>query len=205
MSSLSRFARSLGYTLGFPEQQHKLSPGSAIDPDTEKSVSIETLDDQDGRLVITRGSKRQGEPFPEALIPKGPISDGEAARSNRPGSAKSVPRRNPEVPGTRFATRESTSAHQRTRARRFDPDQRTRRATRTHLFAGPQLPVYPGTARLGQDLERQPPDHAPDRSGSARGCCRDEPQGDPQPPRMDRTRCRRGGRGVSRLEEVIGL
>ena len=69
--------KSLGYTLGFPEQQHKLSPGSAIDPDTEKIVSIETIDDQDGRLVITRGSNRQGEPFPEALIPKGPISDGE--------------------------------------------------------------------------------------------------------------------------------
>ena len=67
--------RSLGYTLSFPEQQYKLSPGQAVDPATGKGVSIESIDDDAGRLVITRAKGREPEDFPEALIPGRPYDD----------------------------------------------------------------------------------------------------------------------------------
>ncbi|MCY4087738.1 MAG: TM0106 family RecB-like putative nuclease [Actinomycetia bacterium] len=69
--------KSRGYWLMFPEQQHKLSPGSgAADPATERGEPIEALDDAEGRLMITRGPKRLSDPLPQALIPEGPIWDG---------------------------------------------------------------------------------------------------------------------------------
>jgi predicted RecB family nuclease len=65
-------SRSLIYTLSFPPQEHKISPGSFIDPATGKSVKVESIDNATGTLRISRGANRAGEPLPRALIPGKP-------------------------------------------------------------------------------------------------------------------------------------
>ncbi|TMK98896.1 MAG: TM0106 family RecB-like putative nuclease [Actinobacteria bacterium] len=65
--------RSFIYTLRFPEQEHKLSPGGDIvDPVSEKDVDVAEIDDARGILRMRRAQNRAEEPLPAALIPGGP-------------------------------------------------------------------------------------------------------------------------------------
>lgn len=59
-------------TLRFPAQQHKIDgPSKVIDPATEREVTVASVDDDAGTLVI-RG-RRFAEDPPHALVPPGPI------------------------------------------------------------------------------------------------------------------------------------
>ena len=69
---LSPPSRSVIHTLCFPAQEHKVGPGSFIDPRTEKGVTVESIDNALGTLRITRAANRVGEPLPRALIPGKP-------------------------------------------------------------------------------------------------------------------------------------
>ena len=62
-------SRSVLHTLRFPAQEHKIAPGSSVDPATEKGVTVESIDNALGTLRISRGANRVGEPLPRALIP----------------------------------------------------------------------------------------------------------------------------------------
>ena len=73
---------------------------------------------------------------------------------------------------------------------------RARRAAR-----GP-LPLRPGPARLGQDVDGRAADRAPARARQARRRRRDEPQGDPQPARRGRARSAAGGRRFRGLKKA---
>jgi predicted RecB family nuclease len=65
-------ARSLIHTLGFPPQEHKISPGDYIDPATKGGVCVERVDDGEGIIEIKRGTGRRNEPLPRAVIPGKP-------------------------------------------------------------------------------------------------------------------------------------
>ncbi len=65
--------KSLVYTLRFPEQEHKLGTGPAVDPEREVTVTIEAVDDAHGLVRIRRAKNRHEEPLPRALVPQGPI------------------------------------------------------------------------------------------------------------------------------------
>src|SRR4051794_39014340 len=65
-------ARSSIYTLRFPPQDHKIGPGSYVDPATETGVSVERVDDGEGIVEIKRATARRDDPLPRALIPGGP-------------------------------------------------------------------------------------------------------------------------------------
>jgi hypothetical protein len=67
-----RVKRSLVHTLAFPPQQHKLSAGDVVDPETQAAEEIVSVDDELGLLRLKRGPSRQDEPLPRALIPGGP-------------------------------------------------------------------------------------------------------------------------------------
>jgi predicted RecB family nuclease len=64
--------KSLVLTLEFPTQQHKLSAGDAVDPETHRGEQIFAIDDATGRLLLRRGPKHKDAPLPHALIPPGP-------------------------------------------------------------------------------------------------------------------------------------
>jgi predicted RecB family nuclease len=64
--------KSLVHTLEFPPQQHKLGPGEAVDPATERKEDVVEIDDARGLLRLRRGPKFEDEPLPRALIPGGP-------------------------------------------------------------------------------------------------------------------------------------
>jgi uncharacterized protein len=64
-------ARSLIHTLRFPPQEHKIGPGSFVDPATGGSVNVESLDDARGLVRIRRDARRD-DPLPRALIPGRP-------------------------------------------------------------------------------------------------------------------------------------
>jgi uncharacterized protein len=63
------------FTYRFPEQQHKVSPGSYLDPDRRdaRALDVESVDD-DARLL--RLKKWPDDPHPRALIAGGPIATG---------------------------------------------------------------------------------------------------------------------------------
>jgi predicted RecB family nuclease len=63
--------QSWRWTLAFPEQEHKLSPGNAYDPDADGSGRILSVDEYARTLVYTRGTKA-GEAAPTRLAPRGP-------------------------------------------------------------------------------------------------------------------------------------
>ncbi len=65
-------SRSVIHTLRFPAQEHKVGPGSFINPRTEKGVTVESIDNARGTLRITRAANRVGESLPRALIPGKP-------------------------------------------------------------------------------------------------------------------------------------
>src|SRR5207247_7917980 len=64
--------KSRVHTLTFPAQQHKLGPGEAVDPATQRGEDIVEIDDARGVLRLRRGPKFKDEPLPRALIPGGP-------------------------------------------------------------------------------------------------------------------------------------
>jgi predicted RecB family nuclease len=65
-------SRSLIHTLYFPPQEHRISPGSFIDPASGKGLKVESIDNATGMLRISRAATRAGEPLPCALIPGQP-------------------------------------------------------------------------------------------------------------------------------------
>lgn len=67
--------RSLVYELSFPPQEHKIRD-KGVDPATQKSHTV-AVDDQRGVVTLRRAATRASEPLPRALIPPGPIHDGE--------------------------------------------------------------------------------------------------------------------------------
>jgi len=66
--------RSQIYRLGFPTQESKIGPPSAVDWDTGKPVNVVSVSDAGNFVEISRGKARAGEPLPTALIPGGPIA-----------------------------------------------------------------------------------------------------------------------------------
>jgi predicted RecB family nuclease len=65
--------RSWIYPLRFAAQQHKLSPGDVVDPETEKTVTLVEIDDGNGIAWVKRAKKSNGLPLPRALAPVAPI------------------------------------------------------------------------------------------------------------------------------------
>jgi predicted RecB family nuclease len=67
-------SRSTGYWFTFPPQQHRLDEGDAVvDPATGKGAgTIDRLDNETGRLRLSRATNRSAEPLPRSLIPTGP-------------------------------------------------------------------------------------------------------------------------------------
>lgn len=56
----------------YPRQEHKMKPeGTATDPFTERSMTIDELDDRATRITVKMGRKKPEEP-PTALVPTGP-------------------------------------------------------------------------------------------------------------------------------------
>lgn len=79
-------ARSWRQSYSFPSQEHKISPGKYLDPDScgidpqtgesdqrPKSVEVESIDDQAGTLTLKLGNDRLAEDR-RTLIPAGPIA-----------------------------------------------------------------------------------------------------------------------------------
>lgn len=67
------FKRSLVWAFTFPEQEHKLGPGEAIDPTTEEDAGeILEIDNETRLLRLKRGPKLADVPLPTALVPAGP-------------------------------------------------------------------------------------------------------------------------------------
>jgi uncharacterized protein len=65
--------RSWVWTLRFPEQEFKLSPGSVEDPITATGVNLVNVDERERTVVVRRGKQSGGLP-PTALAPGGPLS-----------------------------------------------------------------------------------------------------------------------------------
>ena len=70
---LGEVAQSYLHPLRFPPQQHKLSPGIAVDPVTQRGYEIPRIDDEAGLVWLKRGKASQYKPLPTALIPPKPI------------------------------------------------------------------------------------------------------------------------------------
>lgn len=62
------------YPLRFPPQEHRLKPGKAVDPATEKPVEIVELDNATGRLWLRHRPPEEGAALPVALIPGKPYT-----------------------------------------------------------------------------------------------------------------------------------
>ncbi len=70
---LGEVAQSYLHPLRFPPQQHKLSAGVAVDPETQKGYEIPRVDDEAGLVWLKRGRQSVDRPLPRALIPPKPI------------------------------------------------------------------------------------------------------------------------------------
>jgi uncharacterized protein len=112
-------SRSLIYTLSFPPQEHKISPGSFTDPATGKGVKVESIDNATGTLRISRGANRAAEPLPRALIPGKPYGTNDQRGALR-RLAGDILERGLNAEGSYSALREilrrevpGTAAHQR--------------------------------------------------------------------------------------------
>jgi predicted RecB family nuclease len=98
-------SRSVLHTLRFPPQEHKIAPGSAIDPATGKGVTVASLDNLAGTLSIKRDAARSGEPLPRALIPGTPY-DTPLQRAALRRFAEDVVARGLDAPGRYSALRQ---------------------------------------------------------------------------------------------------
>ena len=63
--------KSHAYVFEFPAQEHRIG-GEALDPAIEK-IWHASVDDEAGRVTLTRSAKRADEPLPRALVPPAPI------------------------------------------------------------------------------------------------------------------------------------
>src|SRR5829696_3591493 len=70
---LGEVAQSYLHPLRFPPQQHKLSPGIAVDPVTQRGYEVPRVDDAAGLVWLKRGRASVNRPLPSALIPAKPI------------------------------------------------------------------------------------------------------------------------------------
>ncbi len=70
---LGEVAQSYLHPLRFPPQQHKLGPGIAVDPETQRGYEIPRIDDGAGLVWLKRGRAAVNRPLPRALIPAKPI------------------------------------------------------------------------------------------------------------------------------------
>jgi len=98
-------SRSVIHTLRFPAQEHKIAPGKADDPATEKTVTVESLDNATGTLRIRRAAQSAGEPLPHALIPGKPYGT-EDQRAALRRLAQDVVARGLDAPGRYNALRQ---------------------------------------------------------------------------------------------------
>ena len=65
--------QSHDHDLRYPRQEHKIEPGTWIDPVDGKSVNVCAVDEAGLQITIRRAKGRSGERFPRALIPGGPL------------------------------------------------------------------------------------------------------------------------------------
>jgi predicted RecB family nuclease len=65
--------RSVIHSLQFPPQEHRIGIGEYVDPFTGNSYNVARVIDDAGVLEITRGTAKEGQPLPRALIPPEPI------------------------------------------------------------------------------------------------------------------------------------
>ena len=194
-----RTARSHEYDLRFPPQEHKIEPGTWIDPATGKGVNVCSVDDaaRRGRRSGAQRS-RSSEPLPRALIRGGPLDTTRAARALQ-RLAVAV-RDGSDRASARCGTCSRTSRRASPAVARGAPIQTTdlERAARARAHARREHARRPGAARHRQDLARRAPDRRSHRARQARRRHGDEPQGDQQPARRGRARRRRGRRRLPR-------
>ena len=154
--------RSYEYELRFPEQDHKIEPGTWIDPATGKGVSVCSVDDAERLVVIRRAKDRADEPLPRALTPGGPI-DTRAQRGALLRLATAVRDRS-----DRFRALQDVLGNEPPRfsggiAGRADPDDGPRGGAAAGAQARRERPRRPGAAGHRQDLARGAPDRGSDR------------------------------------------
>ena len=71
VSGPEEVGKSHAYVFEFPAQEHRIG-GEALDPAIEK-IWHASVDDEAGRVTLTRSAKRADEPLPRALVPPAPI------------------------------------------------------------------------------------------------------------------------------------
>ena len=186
---LGEVAQSYLHPLRFPPQQHKLGPGIAVDPETQRGYEIPRIDDG-ARARVAQARPRRGQPAaaegadPRQADPAGRPA-GRAARARRAGHGHD----HGAQPRVRPAAADAAAAAGR----------HARRARRAPRRLGA---VRPGAARVGQDLHRRAADLRAARGGAPGRRGGDLAQGDRQPARRGRARRRRVRRGLPRAQEV---
>ena len=154
---LGEVAQSYLHPLRFPPQQHKLSPGIAVDPVTQRGYEIPRIDDDAGLVWLKRRKASLYKPLPTALIPAKPIPQTAQQAALRALAEQATGQISGPSPALRAAAADAAAA-----ARGL-----ARRARRAPRRLGA---VHPGPARLGQDLHRGAADlRAAARTGSGSG------------------------------------
>ena len=195
--------RSHEYDLRFPAQEHKIEPGSWVDPATGKGVNVCSVDDEQRLVVIRRLKESLERPAAASAHARRADRDEGAARGAL-AARLGRPRRRWPFPGAAGPARQR-AAPVRGRARGcFDPDHRSRGGPAARALARREHPRRPGAARHRQDLARRAADRRPDRERQAGGRHGDESQGDPQPAGRGRARGERGRRSASRARASAG-
>ena len=154
---LGEVAQSYLHPLRFPPQQHKLSPGIAVDPVTQRGFEIPRIDEAAGLVWLKRGQASVNRPLPSALIPAKPIPQTAQQAALRALAEQATGQITGPSPAFELLLRMPPRL-------RGDVARRARRAPR-RLGA-----VHPGAARLGQDLHGRAADlraAAPAGAGSA--------------------------------------
>ena len=131
--------QSLVYTFTFPRAgaQDRRRRRSIRRPSEQYDVAV---DDEQGLVTLRRGMKRdEDEPLPTALIPPEPLPTLGAARRRPP--LREEPGALPRARRDPRAAAAARAARRHARGRRAEPRR--------------QLPLRPGAARLGQDVERR--------------------------------------------------
>ena len=174
--------QSLVYTFAFPPQEHKIGRRGRRSGDREVATPSRSTTSA-GRSRCGAASKRADEPLPRALIPPQPLP----TRVQRDAVLRFAKARD-ALPGARRDPRAPPAARAARRHARGRGAQPRR-----------QLPLRPGPARLGEDLERRADGDRAHAGRPARRRHGAQPQGDPQVPRG-----RRGGGGRGRASRSAG-
>ena len=61
------------YPLRFPPQEHKITPGRAVDPASEREFTVVAVDDAAGIVWIKRAKRLHDRPLPRAIGPRRPV------------------------------------------------------------------------------------------------------------------------------------